>query len=207
MSKSDQPARIGLLKVLAAVLTAGAMLVVTGAAPAGATGGGSPVVASNHQGTMKAPVVFRSDEGWFRGRFAPSSFEVVGDQLLAHGTVSGLLHQKGDRTRHVSQDVTLPVQLPAQEGAGRTASGSRLAAAAGTCNVLNLVLGPLDLNLLGLEVHLDRVVLDIVANPAGGLLGQLLCAVAHLLDGGPLDDLLAQLSDLLAQILGVLGTV
>ena len=52
------------------------------------------------------------------------------------------------------------------------------------------MLGPLDLNLLGLEIHLDTVVLDIIANPAGGLLGELLCAVANLLDGGPLGGLL-----------------
>ena len=50
--------------------------------------------------------------------------------------------------------------------------------------MLNLVLGPLDLNLLGLEVHLDKVVLDIIAvTGAGNLLGNLLCAVAGLLDG------------------------
>ncbi len=34
------------------------------------------------------------------------------------------------------------------------------------CGVLDLVLGPLDLNLLGLNVHLDRVHLNITAVPA-----------------------------------------
>jgi hypothetical protein len=34
-----------------------------------------------------------------------------------------------------------------------------------TCPILHLTLGPLDLNLLGLKVHLDRVVLDITARP------------------------------------------
>jgi hypothetical protein len=52
---------------------------------------------------------------------------------------------------------------------------------AGHCTVLDLVLGPLDLNLLGLLVHLDRVQLRITANPQGGLLGSLLCGLA----GGP----------------------
>jgi hypothetical protein len=73
-----------------------------------------------------------------------------------------------------------------------------------SCSVLHLVLGPLDLDLLGLVVHLDKVVLDITAVPAGGLLGQLLCSVAHLLDGG-LSGLLGQLAALLNQILGQLG--
>jgi hypothetical protein len=49
---------------------------------------------------------------------------------------------------------------------------------AGICTVLDLVLGPLDLNLLGLMVHLDRVQLRITADPKGGLLGSLLCGLA-----------------------------
>ena len=53
---------------------------------------------------------------------------------------------------------------------------------AGICTVLDLVLGPLDLNLLGLMVHLDRVQLRITADPKGGILGSLLCGLA----GGPL---------------------
>ncbi len=62
--------------------------------------------------------------------------------------------------------------------------------------MLHLVLGPLHLDLLGLVVHLNRVVLDITAVPAGGLLGQLLCSVANLLSGG-LGGLLGQLATLL----------
>jgi len=81
-------------------------------------------------------------------------------------------------------------------------SGDRTAARA-TCDILHLVLAPLDLDLLGLKVHLDRVVLNIVAESgAGKLLGNLLCSVTGLLDGGPLAGLLGQLSDLLNQILG-----
>jgi len=70
-----------------------------------------------------------------------------------------------------------------------------------SCDILHLELGPLDLDLLGLEVHLNRIVLDIDADPTGGLLGALLCAVANLLDvGGPLADIVS----LLNQILGLL---
>jgi hypothetical protein len=56
-----------------------------------------------------------------------------------------------------------------------------------SCRVLNLMLGPLDLNLLGLVVQLygeDRqspVTLVITAFPGQGLLGDLFCALA----GGP----------------------
>ena len=49
------------------------------------------------------------------------------------------------------------------------------------CSILDLVLGPLDLNLLGLLVHLDRLRLTITAVRGGGLLGDLLCGLA----GGP----------------------
>jgi len=47
------------------------------------------------------------------------------------------------------------------------------------CPVLDLTLGPLDLNLLGLMVHLDKVHLTITADSEGGLLGQLFCSIAH----------------------------
>ena len=85
-------------------------------------------------------------------------------------------------------------------------AGIPVGSAAATCDVLHLVLGPLDLNLLGLVVHLDKVVLDIVAQSgAGNLLGNLLCAVVGLLDNtGTLTDLL-NLANLLNRILNILG--
>src|ERR671935_2254821 len=43
------------------------------------------------------------------------------------------------------------------------------------CTILDLTLGPLDLNLLGLMVHLDQVHLVITADSEGGILGSLLC--------------------------------
>jgi hypothetical protein len=46
------------------------------------------------------------------------------------------------------------------------------------CQILDLVLGPLDLNLLGLLVHLDRVHLTITAERGGGVLGDLFCGLA-----------------------------
>jgi hypothetical protein len=72
--------------------------------------------------------------------------------------------------------------------------------------VLNLVLGPLHLDILGLVVDLNQVVLKVIANSgAGALLGNLLCAVAGLLDGGPLGGLLTQLQGLLNRILAIVG--
>jgi hypothetical protein len=47
------------------------------------------------------------------------------------------------------------------------------------CPILSLTLARLDLNLLGLIVHLDRVHLTITANSRGGVLGSLFCSLAH----------------------------
>jgi len=79
-----------------------------------------------------------------------------------------------------------------------------------TCPILHLDLGPLDLNLLGLSVHLNEVVLDVNAIPGpGNLLGNLLCAVAGLLDGvdlgGVLGGLLQNLINALIRLLEGLG--
>jgi len=46
------------------------------------------------------------------------------------------------------------------------------------CPILTLDLQQLDLNLLGLLVHADRVFLTLKADDAGGLLGKLLCGLA-----------------------------
>jgi hypothetical protein len=47
-----------------------------------------------------------------------------------------------------------------------------------TCPVLNLVLGPLNLDLLGLVVDLNQVNLVVTATPGGGTLGNLFCTLA-----------------------------
>ncbi len=61
------------------------------------------------------------------------------------------------------------------------AVGVRASAAATgpTCSVLDLVLGPLNLNLLGLVVDLNRVHLTVTAEPTGGVLGSLFCGLAN----------------------------
>lgn len=145
--------------------------------------------------------------GTVRGHYVPlrsfvrSGVVVVQGNLTAtlrrgNGTLIGVAH------RH---DVTLPVKAPgAHPASAFTSTG--ITAAAATCTILHLVLGPLNLDLLGLKVHLNRVVLNITAvSGAGNLLGNLLCAVAHLLDNTSpsLIDRL-RLSSLLNRIIGLL---
>jgi hypothetical protein len=65
--------------------------------------------------------------------------------------------------------------------------GAQASQAAPSCRVLNLILGPLDLNLLGLVVELygpnrnAPVTLEITSFPGRGVLGDLFCS----LSGGP----------------------
>ncbi len=76
-----------------------------------------------------------------------------------------------------------------------------------TCDILRLNLGPLHLDVLGLVVDLNRVILTITAEQGpGNLLGNLLCAVAGLLDGGvDLGSIGDALANLLNRIFGLLG--
>jgi hypothetical protein len=135
--------------------------------------------------------------GTFTGTFVPTSFSVVNGVLAATGVLKGTLTSAdGTSLGSADQTVTLPVN---------TSSSKAKASAAVACNVLNLVLGPLDLNLLGLVVTLNQVNLVITAVPgAGNLLGNLLCDVANLLDGGGLSGVLGEVAALLNEILALL---
>jgi hypothetical protein len=74
-----------------------------------------------------------------------------------------------------------------------------------TCQILILDLGPLHLDLLGLVVDLAPVHLDIHAQSGpGNLLGNLLCAVANLLNGPNLSGLIGAITNLLNQINAIL---
>jgi hypothetical protein len=74
-----------------------------------------------------------------------------------------------------------------------------------TCQILNLDLGPLHLDLLGLVVDLDEVHLDITAvSGPGALLGNLLCSLVGLLDpagGSPLQTAITNLLNTINQLL------
>ena len=71
-----------------------------------------------------------------------------------------------------------------------------------SCDIVSLVLGPLHLDVLGLQIDLNRVVLNIVGQTGpGNLLGNLLCGLVGLLDGGiVISRFLDVLTNLLAAI-------
>jgi len=83
-----------------------------------------------------------------------------------------------------------------------TGSGSPTQA---TCTILTLDIGRIHLNLLGLDVNLAPVnlVISAISGP-GALLGNLLCALVHLLDQNPLN---AAIQALLNQINAIIGAL
>ena len=166
------------LPILATALALMAMVAITPTAFA-ATKTAAPV---------SAPVTgtIANVGGTFSGTLNNIVFSNVNGVLTATGNLSGTLTNAAGQT--IGSVSNLLVSLTA--------------AATGTCQILNLTLGPLDLNLLGLTVHLNQVVLNVAAQPgAGNLLGNLLCAVAHLLDNnGPLSGIVGLLNNLLGHL-------
>lgn len=178
--------RVQLTAAVLALLLTGTFAVF--ASPASA----APAAPASALGTMTSEVTGTFTDaagaGTFTATFVPSQFNTGGgDMGSATGILSGTLVSADGTSRAVSQQQTFDVDQINAIG----------------CEVLDLVLGPLDLDLLGLVVHLDRVVLNITAVPgAGNLLGNLLCAVVGLLDGGPLASIVGLLNQILALLRG-----
>jgi hypothetical protein len=192
-----------------------------------------PAEALNPIGDVTGTVKQGKKQGTFEGTFTIQQFREVDDKLVAVGTLDGVVTFEDGKTRDITKrGVAIPVDLDASHAYSSTPGagcGCRAAPVVQidemreyanpqpvsllaqpplpiTCDVLNLVLGPLDLNLLGLEIHLNQVVLDIVANPAGGLLGSVLAILCGL-NLSTLTDLLGLLFgnlDLLAFLLNLI---
>ena len=200
------------LSLVVAVLVTAAMALmwagsanarVTTAQPA-AVANPMVTVAHNAAGKATTKLVGKTKNGrQVTGTFVPLKFSASKGQLRVKGLINGVVHNASGSTSTFAVLKTVPVKtLNGTPAKVKTLASA--AAAAATCDILHLVLAPLDLDLLGLQVHLDRVLLNIVAaTGAGNLLGNLLCAVTGLLDGG-LSGLLGRIGDLLNQILGVL---
>lgn len=126
--------------------------------------------------------------GVLDGVFEITDFAVnSAGQLVANGVFTGTATIDG-----VVQEITA------------TASVILSAAqATGSCSILDLTLGPLHLDLLGLVVDLNQVVLTVTAETGSGkLLGNLLCTVTGLLDGNASANAIQRLLDLLNGLLG-----
>ena len=131
----------------------------------------------------------------FTGTYKVKRFVAKGSQVFAVGTLKGTLKNRDVRRTGVK----IPVSDTTFGG-----TGLARASQAQVCEVLDLTLGPLDLRLLGLIVHLDEVHLDIDADPSGGLLGQLLCSLAGGLPPTPTPPGVGQIVAILNAILALL---
>lgn len=121
----------------------------------------------------------------------PGHFATVNGKTVLQGSATGTVYVNG-HAQPFTENFSATVQ---QVGV--------------TCPVLFLVLGPLNLNLLGLHIVLNQVVANIYADPSGGLLGSLLCSLANLLGPTTVDALLNSLlgqplTALLNALLGLL---
>ncbi len=139
--------------------------------------------------------------GTFNGQFTLEKLEMHQGQLVAKGRLTGQI-QDSDGTRNIDgngKDVRLPLGFEAPTTGPTAAAPS----APTSCQILDLVINPISLDLLGLVVTLDRVHLNITAVPGmGNLLGNLLCSLAGLLDqGSPLSNLINAIIDFLNAIL------
>jgi hypothetical protein len=179
-----------LVGVLAIALSALAAVAAPSAQSAKTTGGATTDLITGTNGLV--------------GQFTVTSFKKVNGVIRAYGTFHGT-----DASGNTVSDSGY-ADVIAANGQPLTGSSSTLATAAatGSCQILNLTLGPLHLDLLGLVVDLNQIHLTITAQQGpGNLLGNLLCAVAGLLDNtgtGGLSGLLQSIVNLLNQILGQL---
>lgn len=206
---ASKPSRRAVATAFAAMITALAVIftgVLGTTAQADPKPGSKPTLDSD-VGKVISRVKGTSDKGHrVGGTFTPTEFAENASGLTVTGTLDLVVKGKGRPQRETVENVTFQVVDGGVKGiaGGGGAAGMAMAAGSG-CNILNLVLGPLDLNVLGLEIHLDQVVLDIIAQPgAGNLLGNLLCQVAGLLDGTSLGGILG---DALTQIVGILNNL
>jgi hypothetical protein len=153
-----------------------------------------PVTASKNNGTKN-----------FNGTWTIDQFVLQGEEIFAEGTLVGdVTNKQGKVTHTVEETVLLPVTVAQPTATGRQFIAQQV------CDVLFLQLGPISLNLLGLNIQIGGgpegtlpIVVEITADPAGGLLGQLLCSLAG---GVPLNlSQLIQLLQLLNQLFNLLG--
>jgi hypothetical protein len=175
--------RLGVLTVLTAALIPLAALTTGGATAAPPRAGAAPTV----------NITPAQSNGALNGVFTLTGFALNdAGQLVANGTFTGTATSATGAVTTLTNAVVSSVVTPAAAGPGAS------------CQVLDLTLGPLHLDLLGLVVDLNQVHLNITAQQGpGNLLGNLLCSVTHLLDntganGGALQNLINRLNAILA---------
>jgi hypothetical protein len=137
---------------------------VTALAVAAIAPGAASAATRSHASARSGEQAFAQITGQPRGRVHVSvkidRFVATASGPKAKGVATATLRSFGATPTTVRQKVTLAV------------------AKKGRCNILTLQLNQLDLTLLGLNVHLDKVVLKVTGQRRGGILGRLFCSLA-----------------------------
>ena len=124
---------------------------------------------AGHPSRVRVSGMLADGTGAVTGSLDVHKFTDSGSQLLATGTFTGTVT---DAAHNVLAFGTQPIMILVD-----------LLDSSGSDESVQLALGPLDLNLLGVRVHLNQAVLEVTAQGGpGNLLVNLLCAVGHLLD-------------------------
>jgi hypothetical protein len=127
-----------------------------------------------------------SDGGTFVGKVINPqvTHRAANDTLRISGVLRGTVTKADGTTETVRKEFTTVLTASQQSG---------------SCKILKLDIGRINLDLLGLVVNISPISIDVTAVPgAGNLLGNLLCAVAGLLD--PNQGLADFLNDLLDRL-------
>jgi hypothetical protein len=173
------------LAALAATLTCAAVL-----------GGAGTAAAQAPPLTKVVPIAGTAQNGKkFEGTYTIQRFAKRHGKLFAVGTLKGELKNRSVTRRNV--------RIPAALANG--AQTAQIPPTPNACQILNLTLQPIDLNLLGLRVRTSRIDLRIEGVPgAGNLLGNLLCGLTGILDPSTLASTpLGQLTQILNALLAL----
>jgi hypothetical protein len=180
------------LAAVAATLTCAFMLV-------GGTGIASAQTSTQSFGKVVKVTGTAKNGKKLKARYTINHFIAKGSKTYAVGTLKGTI----GRTHFTKRNVKMPV--------GTAAGSAQAAQVTPSCQILDLVINPITLNLLGLRVHTDTIHLNITAIPgAGNLLGNLLCGIVGILNptGTGMGGLTpAQLAQFLNALLGLLTPV
>lgn len=163
------------------------------------------------QGSLELPVTATSAKGaTFKGSIAVTKFEARGTEIVAIGFISGTLTH---RNRIVGTALVGEVAVPVTVKAGgfavingiaaerpqlrsvafspaNTGRGGLTMMQAAACPVVDIVLGPFTVNVLGVDLTLQPVEIDLVGEP-----------------GTPLGDLVCQVNELIGNVAGLVGVL
>jgi hypothetical protein len=143
-----------------------------------------------------------SGGGKLAGTLSIQKFSEVNGQLVAIGMISGSITDSAGAP--VGTALVGPLSLPVQLGprsAAAVSSAAPVAPQAQTCQVLNISIGAVSFNVLGLQVTTQPISLDLSAVSGGtNVLGQLICTILQ--TAGSVVNLLNTLLGLLGGLTG-----